>query len=357
MAEVIFENVHKAYGEHTIVEDLNLTLPDGSFTVLLGPSGCGKSTSLRMLAGLESVTSGRVLIGGKDVTKLEPKARDISMVFQNYALYPHLTVHENIAFPLRADRATSREAIDARVAEVAAVLGLAPLLERKPKDLSGGQQQRVAIGRAIVREPAVFLFDEPLSNLDAKLRVETRSELLQLQRRLGVTALYVTHDQEEAMTLSDRMIVMREGQIAQQGTPEEVYSRPNSVFVATFVGSPKMNILSGTVANGSFVSENGSVALEVPFSGEREVLVGVRPDDILVTPVAEPTGVTVQLVELLGPRAIVTLDAAGQQLRAMIEVDALVGVREGAHVSVRQRSGSAHFFDGDTEQRLSDGES
>ncbi|MBK0418781.1 sn-glycerol-3-phosphate ABC transporter ATP-binding protein UgpC [Leucobacter sp. CSA1] len=355
MAEVIFENVRKVYGEHEIVSDLNLTLPDGSFTVLVGPSGCGKSTSLRMLAGLEPITSGRILVGGKDVTAKEPKERDISMVFQNYALYPHLTVRENIAFPLRANKTLGKQEISARVDEVAQTLGLASLADRRPKDLSGGQQQRVAIGRAIVRQPSAFLFDEPLSNLDAKLRVETRTELLQLQRRLGVTSLYVTHDQEEAMTLSDRMVVMRDGVIAQEGIPSEVYARPRSVFVATFVGSPKMNILRGRVAEGVFDEERGAVRLPVERAGEGEIVLGVRPDDLLVTPAAAPSGVRVELIELLGPRAIVTLDANGVQLRSVLEADALSGVGEGAEVELAIRPGSAHVFDPETEDRLEAG--
>src|SRR5690349_15281459 len=234
MATVRFSGVNKAYGTTSVVSDLDLELPDGSFTVLVGPSGCGKSTSLRMLAGLETVTSGTISIGDRDVTHLQPRDRDIAMVFQNYALYPHLSVQENIAFPLRATKTPRAQALS-RATEIGESLGLGKLMGRKPKDLSGGQQQRVAIGRAIIREPSVFLFDEPLSNLDAKLRVETRTELLRLQRKLGITSLYVTHDQEEAMTLSDRIVVMRDGRIAQAGPPEEVYRRPADTFVATFV--------------------------------------------------------------------------------------------------------------------------
>ncbi|MBJ7383314.1 MAG: ABC transporter ATP-binding protein, partial [Mycolicibacterium sp.] len=249
MATVHFSGVTKSYGSTSVVDDLNLELPDGSFTVLVGPSGCGKSTSLRMLAGLESVTSGSITIDGRDVTHLQPRERDVAMVFQNYALYPHLTVRENIAFPLRASKTPRAEAI-ARADEVGESLGLGKLMARKPKDLSGGQQQRVAIGRAIIRQPSVFLFDEPLSNLDAKLRVETRTELLQIQRKLGITSLYVTHDQEEAMTLSDRMVVMRDGRAAQVGTPLEVYGAPVDSFVASFVGSPKMNLVDGEIADG-----------------------------------------------------------------------------------------------------------
>ena len=269
MATVRFSSVNKAFGSTSVVSDLNLELPDGSFTVLVGPSGCGKSTSLRMLAGLESVTSGTITIGDRDVTHLQPRDRDVAMVFQNYALYPHLTVRENIAFPLRASRTPRADALK-QADDVAESLGLAKLLGRRPKDLSGGQQQRVAIGRAIIRQPSVFLFDEPLSNLDAKLRVETRTELLQIQRRLGITCLYVTHDQEEAMTLSDRMVVMRDGRTAQEGTPLEVYDTPCDTFVAAFVGSPKMNLIEGELTGETFTLSNG-------FAADRRGGEGSRP--------------------------------------------------------------------------------
>ena len=297
MAVVRFANVTKSYGSISVVDDLNLELPEGSFTVLVGPSGCGKSTSLRMLAGLDSVTSGTITIGDHDVTHLQPRDRDVAMVFQNYALYPHLTVRENIAFPLRATkvpRAEARERADA----VAGSLGLEKLLERKPKDLSGGQQQRVAIGRAIIREPSVFLFDEPLSNLDAKLRVETRTELLQIQRRLGITCLYVTHDQEEAMTLSDRMVVMRDGRAAQIGTPLEVYDSPVDTFVASFVGSPKMNLLDGELTGESLTLPSGfTLALEQRIT-RGAATIGVRPAELVPTAIDDGNA-TVKLVELL----------------------------------------------------------
>ncbi|BBY77680.1 sugar ABC transporter ATP-binding protein [Mycolicibacterium parafortuitum] len=351
MATVRFSGVNKAYGTTSVVSDLDLELPDGSFTVLVGPSGCGKSTSLRMLAGLETVTSGTITIGDRDVTHLQPRDRDIAMVFQNYALYPHLTVAENIAFPLRATKTPRREAL-ARAATIAESLGLAKLLERKPKDLSGGQQQRVAIGRAIIREPSVFLFDEPLSNLDAKLRVETRTELLQIQRRLGITSVYVTHDQEEAMTLSDRMIVMRDGRIAQQGTPQEVYSRPADTFVATFVGSPKMNLLEGTLTGGEFTLTNG-FALPVDATGTQgPVTLGVRPDDLLPTAATGGSGARVALIEHLGPRAIVTLDVAGTELTSVVETARLTGITEGAAVDLAVRAGACHLFDTVTGRRV-----
>ena len=351
MATVRFSGVTKTYGTLPVVTDLDLELPDGSFTVLVGPSGCGKSTTLRMLAGLESVSSGTISIGGRDVTALQPRDRDIAMVFQNYALYPHLSVAENIAFPLRATRTPRREAL-ARAAEIGDSLGLSALLGRKPKDLSGGQQQRVAIGRAIIREPSVFLFDEPLSNLDAKLRVETRTELLQIQRRLGITSVYVTHDQEEAMTLSDRMVVMRDGHIAQLGTPQEVYARPADTFVATFVGSPKMNLLEGTLSGGVFTTGAGVALATDCAANHSSVTLGVRPDDLLLTPRASGGAARVVLIEHLGPRAIVTLEARGTALTSVVETARLAGINEGAGVDLTVRDGGTHLFDTHNGRRL-----
>lgn len=353
MATVRFSGVNKSYGSTSIVEDLNLELPDGSFTVLVGPSGCGKSTSLRMLAGLETVTAGTITIGDRDVTHLPPRDRDVAMVFQNYALYPHLTVRENIAFPLRASKTPRHDAL-ARADEVAESLGLGKLLARKPKDLSGGQQQRVAIGRAIVRQPSVFLFDEPLSNLDAKLRVETRTELLQIQRRLGITSVYVTHDQEEAMTLSDRMVVMRDGRTAQEGTPLEVYNTPADTFVAAFVGSPKMNLVDGRLDGQTFTLPTGFAFGVQGAEASGAVTLGVRPDDLVPTVAADgdETAATVTLVELLGPRAIVTIDARGTELTSVVEVSRMSGIREGAAVTLAARPGAVHTFDPATGRRL-----
>ncbi|AQA01312.1 sugar ABC transporter ATP-binding protein [Mycobacterium sp. MS1601] len=340
MATVRFSGVNKAYGPTSVVSDLDLELPDGSFTVLVGPSGCGKSTSLRMLAGLETVTSGTISIGDRDVTHLQPRDRDIAMVFQNYALYPHLSVQENIAFPLRAIKTPRAQALS-RATEIGESLGLGKLMSRKPKDLSGGQQQRVAIGRAIIREPSVFLFDEPLSNLDAKLRVETRTELLQIQRRLGITSVYVTHDQEEAMTLSDRMVVMRDGRIAQQGTPQEVYARPADTFVASFVGSPKMNLINSDVAR----------RLGLLPAGAEAVTLGVRPDDLIPTATDGATA-RVILIEDLGPRAIVTIDAGGTELTSVVEASRLSGISEGSPIDLAARPGATHLFDTQSGQRL-----
>ncbi|MDG4669035.1 sn-glycerol-3-phosphate ABC transporter ATP-binding protein UgpC [Mycobacterium sp. 236(2023)] len=351
MAQVRFSGVTKAYGTTSVVSDLDLELPDGSFTVLVGPSGCGKSTSLRMLAGLESITSGTITIGDRDVTNMEPRERDIAMVFQNYALYPHLSVAENIAFPLRATKTPRREAL-ARAAEIGESLGLGKLLGRKPKDLSGGQQQRVAIGRAIIREPSVFLFDEPLSNLDAKLRVETRTELLQIQRRLGITSVYVTHDQEEAMTLSDRMVVMRDGRIAQQGTPQEVYACPADTFVAAFVGSPKMNLVDGTLSGTTFTHAGGFSLTVDTAATAGPVTLGVRPDDLVPTVAGGDAAARVVLIEHLGPRAIVTIDARGTELTSVVETPRLAGISEGAPVDLAARPGAIHLFDPTTGRRV-----
>ncbi|MFV0427384.1 MAG: ABC transporter ATP-binding protein [Beutenbergiaceae bacterium] len=353
MAIVRFDNVTKRFGSHTIVDGLNLTLEDGSMTVMVGPSGCGKSTSLRMLAGLEPITSGRVVIGDRDVTQIDTRDRDVSMVFQNYALYPHLTVRRNIAFPLGAKKVPRTEATE-RAELVAQSVGLSELLDRRPKDLSGGQQQRVAIARAIVREPSVFLFDEPLSNLDAKLRVETRTELLRIQRNLGITALYVTHDQEEAMTLSDCMVVMREGGIAQIGAPVEVYSRPRDTFVASFIGSPKMNLIDGEAGEAGFQASHGySIDTQVPVSGP--VTLGVRPDDLLLERY-EAGQARIALIELLGPRAIIALELADAELTCVAESAALVGMQVGDRVRLAVRPGAAHYFDIETGQRITDHE-
>jgi multiple sugar transport system ATP-binding protein len=358
MATVTFTGINKSYGDAHIVHDFNLELPDGSFTVLVGPSGCGKSTSLRMLAGLEPVTTGTIRIGDRDVTSLEPKDRDIAMVFQNYALYPHLTVEQNIAFPLRAQQVGRAEARK-RAGEVAESLGLTPALARKPKDLSGGQQQRVAIGRAIIREPSVFLFDEPLSNLDAKLRVETRTELLRIQRRLGITSLYVTHDQEEAMTLSDSMVVMDQGRIIQHGSPLEVYNAPVNTFVAGFVGSPKMNLVDGVIADGRFRSEAGLVLPVGPVAPRQQAItLGFRPEHLTLTAVApgaeaeQPSTGRVALIEHLGPRAIVAVEVPGATLTGVADVAQLTNVSEGAIVALSVRSDGLHVFDQSSGARI-----
>src|SRR5712691_11387673 len=247
MASVTYDHVTKKFNETTAINDLNISIEDKEFLVLVGPSGCGKSTALRYLAGLEEITGGRILIGPRDVSNVAPKDRDIAMVFQSYALYPHMSVYDNMAFGLKL-RKTPKADIDRRVKEAADILGIGHLLGRKPKQLSGGQRQRVAVGRAIVREPSVFLFDEPLSNLDAKLRVQTRAEITKLQATLGTTSVYVTHDQIEAMTMGHRITVMRDGKIQQVGTPRKVYESPANAFVAQFIGTPQMNLIAATVS-------------------------------------------------------------------------------------------------------------
>jgi ABC-type sugar transport system ATPase subunit len=287
MAEVNLIGARKNYGSHTVVPELSLTVPDGSFTVLVGPSGCGKSTLLRMIAGLESMSGGQIEIGGRDVTHTIPSQRGIAMVFQSYALYPHMSVRDNISFGLRLAKLPQAE-IDAKVYRAAAILQLEPYLDRKPANLSGGQRQRVAIGRSIVREPDVFLFDEPLSNLDAALRGQMRVELLDLHRTLGSTMIYVTHDQVEAMTMADQIVVLNKGRIEQVGTPLELYDRPKTPFVAAFIGSPKMNLISGPEAE----RRGGD-------------LVGIRPEDAAITRGGDGWRGRVRLVEQLGSDVLV----------------------------------------------------
>jgi sn-glycerol 3-phosphate transport system ATP-binding protein len=302
MAQVELRHVKKRYGDLDVIHGIDMHIGDGEFVVIVGPSGCGKSTLLRMVAGLEVITGGEVAIDGRVVNDLEPKDRDIAMVFQNYALYPHMSVYDNMAYGLKI-RGMSKDEIGMRVDKAAKILELGALLARKPRQLSGGQRQRVAMGRAIVREPKVFLFDEPLSNLDAKLRVQMRLEIQKLHRELSTTSLYVTHDQVEAMTLAQRMIVMNAGRAEQIGTPAEVYGRPTTTFVASFIGSPPMNLVRGSVdADGrSFAIAAGPrIALPQPMSSlaGREVLLGVRPEHLF--PAADGFPVVVEMVEALG---------------------------------------------------------
>src|SRR6476660_2933760 len=290
MAAVTFDHASRIYpgNPKPSVDNLTLEVADGEFLVLVGPSGCGKSTSLRMLAGLEDINSGRILIGGRDVTRVPPKDRDIAMVFQNYALYPHMTVADNMGFALKI-AGTPKDEIRKRVAEAAKILDLEQYLDRKPKALSGGQRQRVALGRAIVRSPQVFLMDEPLSNLDAKLRVQTRSQIAALQRRLGVTTVYVTHDQVEAMTMGDRVAVLKDGLLMQCDTPRRMYDHPNNVFVAGFIGSPAMNLLEVPVIDGGVKFGTGAYPIEREHlaSAGQQVTGGVRPEDLSLASEAE----------------------------------------------------------------------
>jgi sn-glycerol 3-phosphate transport system ATP-binding protein len=324
MAEVSFRNVRKNYSELEVIHGVSMDVEDGEFVVIVGPSGCGKSTLLRMVAGLEQITSGEIVIGGRVVNQLEPKDRDIAMVFQNYALYPHMTVYDNMSYGLRI-KGFSKAEIDKRVQRAAEILELKGFLERKPRALSGGQRQRVAMGRAIVREPAVFLFDEPLSNLDAKLRVQMRAELQALHRRLGTTSLFVTHDQVEAMTLAHRMIVMNAGRAEQIGAPLEVYARPATVFVAGFIGSPPMNLIPQ--------KKNG-----------RDVLFGIRPEHL--EPCAESDAtltVEVDLIEPLGSDTLV-YGHVGEAARLAARLHSSIDARTG-RLPLRFDPALGHYFD------------
>ncbi|TCD54274.1 sn-glycerol-3-phosphate ABC transporter ATP-binding protein UgpC [Alloscardovia theropitheci] len=333
MAEVVFENVTRIYpGNDTpSVDNLNLTINDGEFLVLVGPSGCGKSTTLRMLAGLEEVNKGRILIGGKDVTNMQPKDRDIAMVFQNYALYPHMTVADNMGFALKI-AGTPKDEIRARVEKAAAILDLTEYLDRKPKALSGGQRQRVAMGRAIVRQPKVFLMDEPLSNLDAKLRVQTRTQIAALQRQLGVTTLYVTHDQTEALTMGDRIAVIKLGILQQVGAPTELYDRPENVFVAGFIGSPSMNISTHKVENGKAIIGDDAITLpaevvsKLTAEDDNKIIIGFRPEDASLASDTEPDAFKLNVlnVEDLGSDGYIygnIVDANGSDEAATVMSD------------------------------------
>jgi len=354
MASVTLSGVVKRFDKTTAVHGINLDIADGEFVVLVGPSGCGKSTTLRMIAGLEDLTSGDIRIGERIVNRLEPKDRNIAMVFQNYAIYPHMTVHKNIAFGLRMAKLAKADE-ERRVREAAAVLGLTGLLERRPSQLSGGQRQRVAIGRAMVRNPAVFLFDEPLSNLDAQLRAQMRLEIKKLHQGLATTVIYVTHDQVEAMTLADRIVVMRDGRIEQIGTPTEVYRQPATMFVARFIGSPSMNMIPGTTGQGA-VELDGLGRIEAPGSAEvrRPIFLGVRPDDLRVA--AGGAGALtlearINVIEPLGPDTLVYADAGGRELVA--KADGRAALRRGEAVKLVADADALHVFDAGTEARLS----
>jgi len=354
MATVAFQKATRIYPGTTkpAVQDLSLEIGDGEFLVLVGPSGCGKSTSLRMLAGLEEVDSGLIRIGSRDVTNVAPKDRDIAMVFQSYALYPHMTVAENMGFALKL-AGVSKDERDRRVLETAKLLDLEPYLARKPKALSGGQRQRVAMGRAIVREPQVFLMDEPLSNLDAKLRVSTRTQIAALQRRLSITTVYVTHDQVEAMTMGDRVAVLRDGVLQQVDTPRALYESPANAFVAGFIGSPAMTLMRTTAQNGKAKLGN----LEVASPGNGEILIGVRPESW--RPSTNGLDLHVALVEELGADAYV-YGTPTEASHVSVEEDAQIVVRwdpkdtpaVGSTVSIEPDLSATHFFDGATGLRL-----
>jgi ABC-type sugar transport system ATPase subunit len=355
MPSVSFEHVSKRFGDTTVVDDFTLDVADGELLVLVGGSGSGKSTILRMLAGLESVTSGTIRIDGRDVTALPPRDRDVAMVFQDYGLYPHMTVRENLSLGLRLKK-TPRPEIDRRIAWASGVLGLESLLDRKPKQLSGGQRQRVAMGRAMVREPKVFLFDEPLSNLDAGLRAQMRIEIGSFQRRLGTTTIYVTHDQVEAMTLGDRIVVLADGRIQQLGRPIDIYRAPANRFVAGFIGTPRMNFVEGRIhyedSAAAFVTEG----LRLPVPRERVasvaspmVTLGVRPEDLLIPSPSDRETSTVAgrvaLVERLGGITHVHFDAGPHRLMAALPNDTAVTV--GDAITLRIRTERLHLFDAD----------
>jgi multiple sugar transport system ATP-binding protein len=357
MARVIFDHVTKRFDGTVAVRELDLEIEDGEFLVLVGPSGCGKTTALRMLAGLEEVTEGRIVIGNRVVNNLAPGDRDVAMVFQSYALYPHMTVYDNLAFGLRNSGVPKRE-IDTRVSRAAGILGMEELLRRKPRQLSGGQRQRVALGRAIVREPEAFLMDEPLSNLDAALRVQTRAEILKLQGGLGTTTVYVTHDQVEAMTMGHRIAVMRSGVLQQVGTPEEVYTRPANVFVGGFVGSPAMNLVPVEVDGA--VLRSGAFELDVPprladaLSGYARVIVGLRPEDLerveAVPGDAVRLSAVVEVVEFLGDEQLLHLDAGGVALVARIPAEPRAQPAE--RLELVLPVAKLHVFDAESELAL-----
>jgi len=353
MATVTFDKATRLYpgGNKPAVDQLDLEIGDGEFLVLVGPSGCGKSTSLRMLAGLEDVNAGRILIGDRDVTQLPPKDRDIAMVFQSYALYPHMSVADNMGFALKI-AGVKKEEIRQRVDEAAKILDLEQYLERKPKALSGGQRQRVAMGRAIVRKPQVFLMDEPLSNLDAKLRVQTRTQIASLQRRLGVTTVYVTHDQVEAMTMGDRVAVLKDGLLQQVGTPRELYDHPDNVFVAGFIGSPAMNLLSLPITDGGvrFGDTVYPVERAALSKVDGNVTLGVRPEDLDLSERGLP--VLVDVVEELGADAYIYGRTTDSDLQIIARTDGRRPPEKGAIVSFTPKKGHVHLFDTSSGTRL-----
>ena len=343
MATVTLRNLVKAFGPVEVLHSINLDVRNGEFVVFVGPSGCGKSTTLRMIAGLEEVTSGEVLIGDRVVNHLEPKERNIAMVFQNYAIYPHLTVRKNIAFGLRASKLPKPEK-EARVDEVARILGMTELLERKPAQLSGGQRQRVAIGRAMVRDPSVFLFDEPLSNLDAQLRTQMRLEIKKLHQRVGTTIIFVTHDQVEAMTLADRIVIMKDGHIQQVGTPAEVYHKPANTFVAQFIGAPSMNMIPARRVNGHLEARGATIQIAPAVPDGTAVTLGIRPDALQVAaPGTEPlfTG-TVSVLEPLGAETLAYVDIGGQEVIA--HADGRNPPPLGASVGLTAPTSEMHLF-------------
>ena len=351
MAQVTLTNVKKVYaGGVEAVKGVSFDIPDGGFCVLVGPSGCGKSTLLRMVAGLETISSGEVAIGSRVVNQIEPADRDIAMVFQNYALYPHMNIYDNMAYGLR-NRGTPKDEIDRRVKEAARILAIEPFLERKPRQLSGGQRQRVAMGRAIVRKPQVFLFDEPLSNLDAKLRVQMRTEIKELHQRLKTTTVYVTHDQIEAMTMADKIVVMHDGIIEQMGAPLDLYDKPANLFVAAFIGSPSMNLLKGKITPGGFETEGGVVwpiGLRPANADSRPAVFGIRPEHIHLDPGGLEAEVVV--IEPMGSETQVVVRCGGQSLTCVFRER--ITAKPGETIRITPDIQVTHLFDAETGKRL-----
>lgn len=363
MAELRLQGIHKIYDKQvTAVKDFNIHIQDKEFIVFVGPSGCGKSTTLRMIAGLEEISQGDFFIDGKRMNDVEPKDRDIAMVFQNYALYPHMNVYDNMAFSLML-RKFPKDEIRRRITEAARILGLEPYLHRKPKALSGGQRQRVALGRAIVRDAKVFLLDEPLSNLDAKLRVQMRTEISKLHNRLNTTTIYVTHDQTEAMTMASRLVVMKDGVIQQIGKPKEVYESPENVFVGSFIGSPAMNFIKGKLEGEKLTA--GAMAIDVPDDklselhkqgyNHSELIMGIRPEDIHERGTMQKENhstikAVIEVAELLGAEKMLYCDLSGQSITARVSSDLPAG--HGQEILLSLDMNKAHFFDASTENRI-----
>ena len=350
MASVQIADVRKAYGSTQVIHGVDIDIEDGEFVILVGPSGCGKSTLLRMIAGLENISGGDIKIGSRVVNDVPPKERDIAMVFQNYALYPHMTVADNMAFSMKLRKAPQSE-IDERVNKAAGILGLAKLLDRYPRQLSGGQRQRVAMGRAIVRDPQVFLFDEPLSNLDAKLRVQMRTEIKELHQRLKTTTVYVTHDQIEAMTMADKIVVMHDGIVEQMGAPLDLYDRPANLFVAGFIGSPAMNFIKGTIRANGFESEGGTIwpiGQHPAESNGKAAVMGIRPEHIRLDPAGVPAEVVV--IEPTGSETQVVVRCGGQELTCVFRER--ITAKPGENITISPDTAVTHLFDAASGKRL-----
>ena len=349
MATIKLENLIKTYGDVEVLHDLNGDIEDGEFVVVVGPSGCGKSTLLRMIAGLEKITSGEIRIGNKIVNDLEPADRDIAMVFQNYALYPHMSVRQNMGYGLKI-RKIEKQEIERRVHEAAEILGINEYLDRKPRQLSGGQRQRVAMGRAIVRDPQVFLFDEPLSNLDAKLRVQMRLEIRKLQKRLNVTSIYVTHDQVEAMTLGDRLMVLNDGVVEQFGTPIELYDNPSTIFVAGFIGSPSMNFIPAECTEKNISLCNGKkIKKNIKFKGK--ILIGIRPEHLEEDKKGN-IKIVIQMVEQLGSNSLLHGILEDTNIEIVASLSGHITAKAGSIVSFSAKETNIHVFNPETKKRL-----